>query len=94
MRRARGEKVVLDQDSLAGILGAPLFDPDDSPVRRVTLPGVSIGLSAGAAGGHIMFVEVTRTPGNGAVRLTGNLGVVIKESAHIALGWVRRCAEF
>jgi hypothetical protein len=41
-----------------------------------------------------MFIEVSCVPGNGSVRLTGNLGAVLKESAHIAIGWVRRLVTF
>jgi hypothetical protein len=37
-----------------------------------------------------MFVEVTQMPGTGQLTLTGNLGDIIKESAHIARGWIRR----
>jgi hypothetical protein len=37
-----------------------------------------------------MFVEVTQMPGSGQLVLTGNLGEIIKESARIALGWIKR----
>ena len=40
-------------------------------------------------GGEIMFVEATKMPGMGELTLTGQLGDVMKESAQIALNWVR-----
>lgn len=90
-KRTRGSKVVVDAGDLAALLGPAPYTDDDTPAVRVTQPGIAVGLSAGAAGGHVMFVEATlMTGGRGAVKLTGSLGDVIKESAHIALGWVRR----
>eukprot|EP00047_Mylnosiga_fluctuans_P018771 m.74901 g.74901 ORF g.74901 m.74901 type:complete len:831 (+) comp7786_c0_seq1:1208-3700(+) len=88
-KRVRAVKLVLAPDMLEDILGPPIFERDEDPAARVTIPGIAIGLSAGAGGGRIMFVEASRMPGRGAVRLTGSLGAVIKESAHIALGWVK-----
>lgn len=52
-----------------------------------------MGLAASQVGGSVLYVEATRMPGNGALRLTGSLGDVIKESAHIALGWLRSHAQ-
>ena len=47
------------------------------------------GLAWTSMGGEIMFVEATKMPGTGELTLTGQLGDVMKESAQIALNWVR-----
>lgn len=57
------------------------------------MPGVAIGLSTSALGGDVMFVEATDMPGTGDVVVTGNLGDVIKESAKLAMAWVRRWVQ-
>ncbi len=55
--------------------------------------GMSTGLSVTAAGGEILFVEVTMMPGKGALILTGQLGEVMKESAQAALSYVKSRAK-
>lgn len=55
--------------------------------------GMSTGLSVTAAGGEILFVEVTLMPGKGALILTGQLGNVMKESAQAALSYVKSRAK-
>lgn len=57
--------------------------------ERVATPGVSVGLVWTASGGEVQFVEATTMVGKGDLHLTGQLGDVIKESAQIALTWVR-----
>ena len=57
--------------------------------ERLSQPGVAIGLAWTAMGGEIMFVEATRMQGKGEVTLTGQLGDVMKESANLALNWLR-----
>ncbi|MBA0616837.1 hypothetical protein Godav_026327 [Gossypium davidsonii] len=66
----------------------PRFD-DQEAADRVATPGVSVGLVWTAFGGEVQFVEATSVVGNGELHLTGQLGDVIKESAQIALTWVR-----
>jgi ATP-dependent Lon protease len=58
---------------------------------RTAVPGVATGLAVTGAGGDVLFVEATRMPGEGkdALVLTGQLGDVMKESARIALSYVR-----
>ena len=51
--------------------------------------GVFVGLAWTAMGGEIMFVEATRMGGEGQLTLTGQLGDVMKESAQLALSWLR-----
>jgi ATP-dependent Lon protease len=76
-------------------LGAPPHLPETA--ERTTLPGVAIGLAATSQGGDILFVEATAIPGGKGVRLrlTGQLGDVMRESAEAALSWVRaNAAEY
>ncbi|KAH7862357.1 hypothetical protein Vadar_003671 [Vaccinium darrowii] len=84
---------VVDEAMLEKILGPPRYD-DKETAERVSSPGVSVGLVWTAFGGEVQFVEATAMVGKGDLHLTGQLGDVIKESAQIALTWVRsRAAE-
>ncbi|KAF5935747.1 hypothetical protein HYC85_026876 [Camellia sinensis] len=84
---------VVDIAVLEKVLGPPRYD-DRETAERVSGPGVSVGLVWTAFGGEVQFVEATATVGKGDLHLTGQLGDVIKESAQIALTWVRsRAAE-
>lgn len=56
---------------------------------RLVQPGVAIGLAWTAVGGEIMFVEASKMGGSGLLTLTGQLGDVMKESATLALNWLR-----
>ncbi|XP_024995719.1 lon protease homolog 2, peroxisomal-like isoform X1 [Cynara cardunculus var. scolymus] len=80
--------LILDEDMLEKVLGPPKYD-DKEAAERVVTPGVSVGLVWTAFGGEVQFVEATATAGKGDLHLTGQLGDVIKESAQIALTWVR-----
>jgi ATP-dependent Lon protease len=75
---------------LAGILGPPQFE--NEVAMRVSVPGVATGLAWTPVGGDILFIEATRTPGNGRLILTGQLGDVMKESAQAALSIVKNQA--
>ncbi len=57
--------------------------------ERLSQPGVAVGLAWTAMGGEIMYVEASRIDGEGKLTLTGQLGDVMKESANLALNWVR-----
>jgi len=84
---------VVDEAMLEKVLGPPRYD-DKETAERVSSPGVSVGLVWTAFGGEVQFVEATAMVGKGDLHLTGQLGDVIKESAQIALTWVRsRAAE-
>ncbi|XP_067090543.1 lon protease homolog 2, peroxisomal [Osmerus mordax] len=83
--------IVIDHIALKDILGPPLFDMEVS--ERLTLPGVAIGLAWTPLGGEIMFVEASRTEGEGQLTLTGQLGDVMKESAQLAISWLRSNAK-
>jgi ATP-dependent Lon protease len=88
---ADGETASLEvgSDFVGTALGAPPHLPETA--ERTTLPGVAIGLAATPQGGDILFVEATAVPGGKGVRLrlTGQLGDVMRESAEAALSWVR-----
>jgi ATP-dependent Lon protease len=57
--------------------------------ERTAVPGVATGLAVTGTGGDILFVEATAMDGSEPLVLTGQLGDVMKESARIALSWVR-----
>ncbi|XP_020205145.1 lon protease homolog 2, peroxisomal, partial [Cajanus cajan] len=80
--------LVVDETMLEKVLGPPRFD-DREAAERAATPGVSVGLVWTAFGGEVQFVEATAMVGKGEIHLTGQLGDVIKESAQIALTWVR-----
>jgi ATP-dependent Lon protease len=79
----------VDAAFAAEALGAPPHLPEVA--ERTEQPGVVVGLAATQAGGDILFIEATVSPGGEGVRLrlTGQLGDVMKESAEAALSWVR-----
>ncbi|KAI3791011.1 hypothetical protein L2E82_04528 [Cichorium intybus] len=85
--------LIVDDEMLEKVLGPPKYD-DKETAERVSTPGVSVGLVWTSFGGEVQFVEATSMVGKGDLHLTGQLGDVIKESAQIALTWVRaRAAE-
>jgi ATP-dependent Lon protease len=61
--------------------------------RRTAAPGVATGLAWTPAGGDVLFIEASATPGTGKLLLTGQLGDVMKESAQAALTWVKANAH-
>src|SRR6516165_10684220 len=87
--------VKIDMDAVRDALGRQKFF-QESAVRTAT-PGVATGLAVTGAGGDVLFVESTAmespTSGGNALVLTGQLGDVMKESARIALSYVRGHAE-
>ena len=68
-----------------------MFEGETS--ERLSQPGVAVGLAWTTMGGEIMFVEASRMEGEGKLTLTGQLGDVMKESANLALNWVRGHAK-
>jgi ATP-dependent Lon protease len=60
---------------------------------RTAVPGVATGLAVTGAGGDVLFIEATAMPGTPGLTLTGQLGDVMKESAQIALSYVRGHAD-
>ncbi|KAL9242731.1 hypothetical protein vseg_016702 [Gypsophila vaccaria] len=84
--------LIVDETMLENVLGPPKYD-DNETAERVANPGVSVGLVWTAHGGEVQFVEASTMAGKGNLRLTGQLGSVIKESAELALTWVRSRAS-
>ncbi|MGF1651806.1 MAG: endopeptidase La [Actinomycetales bacterium] len=72
-------------------LGRPRFLPESG--ERTAVPGVATGLAVTGAGGDVLFVEAATMPGEPGLTLTGQLGEVMKESAAIALGYLRANGE-
>jgi ATP-dependent Lon protease len=79
--------VTVDMALVREALGRQKFFQES--VERTAVPGVATGLAVTGAGGDVLFVEAASMPGNGGLVLTGQLGDVMKESARIALTWVR-----
>jgi ATP-dependent Lon protease len=79
--------IVIDLDVVRDALGRQRFHQESA--ERTAVPGVATGLSVTGTGGDVLFVEATSMPGDEPLRLTGQLGDVMKESAQIALSWVR-----
>jgi ATP-dependent Lon protease len=85
--------VVVDADAVRVHLGRPKFFFEAA--ERTAVPGVATGLAVTGVGGDVLFIEATRmdstdgTSGGGSLTLTGQLGDVMKESAQIALSYVR-----
>jgi len=73
------------------ILGAPIFDKD--LYENNDTAGVVTGLAWTSVGGDILFIESSLSPGKGKLSLTGNLGEVMKESALIAMAYLRSHAD-
>jgi ATP-dependent Lon protease len=91
---ASGEReapVVVDKDDVRGWLGRPHFFFEAAD--RTSVPGVVTGLAVTGAGGDVLFVEASVSDGPEGLTLTGQLGDVMKESAEIALSYVRSHAE-
>jgi ATP-dependent Lon protease len=66
----------------------------DEAADRTSVPGVATGLAVTGVGGDVLFVEATAMPGDtGSMTVTGQLGDVMKESAQIALSYVRSKAD-
>ncbi len=83
--------VVLDLPAVRDALGRQKFFQESAV--RTAIPGVSTGLAVTGTGGDVLFIEATRMPGTGGLTLTGQLGDVMKESARIALSFVRSHAD-
>jgi ATP-dependent Lon protease len=88
--------VAVTPDRVREFLGKPKFD--NEVAARTAVPGVATGLAVTGIGGDVLFVEATATDtanghGAGALTLTGQLGDVMKESAQIALSYVRSHAD-
>ena len=73
-------------------LRAPRFR-DEEVAARTRRPGVALGLAVTGEGGDVLLVEAARLPGRGALHVTGTAGPMMRESANVAVTWVRSHAE-
>nr|WP_280268901.1 endopeptidase La [Nocardia wallacei] len=85
------ERLVIGLGDLTDYLGRPRFTPDS--VERTAVPGVATGLAVTGAGGDVLYIEANAAEGERSLTLTGQLGDVMKESAQIALTYVRSHLE-
>ena len=88
-----GENVEITLETIREALGRQKVFPEAA--ARTAVPGVATGLAVTGAGGDVLFVEASAmdASGSGALTLTGQLGDVMKESARIALTYVRAHAD-
>lgn len=85
---ARVPAIHVKEDDLVTWLGPKRFY--NEVAERIGSPGVVVGLAWTAMGGDILFIEASDTPGNGNLKLTGQMGEVMTESAAIAWSFVKK----
>ncbi len=85
--RQKDVHIDITPDDVEEVLG--LLKNSYERVQTSTIPGVVTGLAWTPAGGDILFIESLMMPGSGKIQLTGKLGEVMSESAHIGLSLVR-----
>jgi len=83
--------VTIDEARVRSALGRAKFYQEAA--SRTAVPGVATGLAVTGTGGDVLFVEAASMQGSDGLTLTGQLGDVMKESARIALTWVRSHAQ-
>ncbi len=84
-------KAALTAEDVEKILGKPRYSNDI--YKTANMPGVAVGLAWTYVGGDILFIETSLSDGKGELRLTGNLGNVMKESASTALTYLQSNAK-
>ena len=80
-------KTALTNDDVRQILGLPRYS--NEIYKTANMPGVAVGLAWTYVGGDILFIETSLSEGKGELKLTGNLGNVMKESATTALSYIQ-----
>ncbi|MDT5197004.1 MAG: ATP-dependent Lon protease, partial [Mycobacterium sp.] len=83
--------LIIDEPDLVAYLGRPRFTPESA--ERTAVPGVATGLAVTGLGGDVLYIEANGNEGESGLQLTGQLGDVMKESAQIALSYVRAHAD-
>ena len=83
--------VTIDEDKVYEYLGPKKYISDVA--ERCNKPGIVVGLAWTAFGGDILFIEASKMPGKGTLKLTGKLGDVMKESAQAAHSFIRSHAK-
>ena len=85
------ETSVIDAPDLDKYLGKPVFD--ESEIKKAEKPGTAIGLAWTSMGGDTLLIEsISFQNDKGGLQLTGQMGDVMKESAQIAMNWVKQYA--
>jgi ATP-dependent Lon protease len=85
------DKITVEEKRVREWLGPRRFAGEVR--KRTSDPGVATGLAVTAVGGDVLFIEATAYPGNGRLKVTGQLGEVMQESAQAAHSWVRSHAR-
>ena len=85
------QKVVVTEKNIRDFLGVKKHKPET--IQKENAVGLVNGLAWTEVGGEMMQIEAAILDGSGKVELTGNLGDVMKESAHAAISFVRSCTE-
>jgi ATP-dependent Lon protease len=83
----KAQTVQVDAATVRDLLGRPRYFGETA--ERIDRPGVATGLVYTPVGGEILFIEATLMPGKKSLKLTGQMGDVMKESAEAALSYVR-----
>ncbi len=80
----------LNSENLTDYLGKPVFREEE--IKKIEKPGMAIGLAWTNFGGDTLLIEAINIPGKGGIKLTGQMGDVMKESANIAYSYVKHIA--
>jgi ATP-dependent Lon protease len=83
--------IVVDENHVSSYLGKEKFQKDIK--ENIGISGVAIGLAWTPVGGDILYIEATKYPGKGNLKLSGRLGEVMKESAQLAFSYLRAHAK-
>lgn len=88
LEREKIKNITITTDLVREFLKRPKYNPEKETEERMGVPGIAIGLSWTQVGGDILFIEATKTKGKRNLKLTGQLGDVMKESAQTALSYI------
>ena len=89
--RGNSDKIVVTSELLADLLGPESVAPEDA--RKIMDPGVATGMAWTEAGGEVLYIEASLLPGSTELRITGQLGNIMQESARAAQSYVLAHAE-
>ncbi|MGL4982444.1 MAG: endopeptidase La [Treponemataceae bacterium] len=81
------QKLILTEEKMRAFLGNPIFNDDE--LKKANHYGMGVGLAWTSMGGDTLIIEAISTAGKAGFHLTGQMGDVMKESAEIAMTWVR-----
>lgn len=87
-KKRKSKKIIIKKEGLSKWLGPKRYE--NEVAERITVPGVVTGLAWTAMGGDTLFIEATDVPGSGKLKLTGQMGEVMTESAAIAWSYVKK----